>query len=491
MKKRAVMIMFDTLTRDFLPNFGNEWIHAPNFKRLQSKMITFNQFYGGSMPCMPARRELQTGRYNFLHRSWGPLESFDNSVFERLQEQDIYCHLVTDHSHYFEDGGATYHNRYSTWEGFRGQEGDRWMPRTITMENKNVNPLNKEGISVVQHYANRTQQLKEDDYSSVKTINAGLNFLKNHHDKDRWFLQIECFDPHEPFYVPEKYRDIYENIAADRVPYWPKYQNKDNVSEEDKINMRKEYAALISMCDFHLGRLLDYFDEKNMWDDTLIIVNTDHGFLLGEHDWYGKNIAPMYEEIIHIPFFMHVPSYQDKQGKSVEGIAQTIDIASTLLDYFDIIDEFDRDGKSLINIIDDELNHETIIFGTNGGHVCIYDGQYTYMRASANSDNGPIAQQTLAVTMMRGFFPNKLLENIRLIQGNRFTDGYPVIEIESVSNIDSYSLGNLLFDMKLDSKQNKPLNDNIIESRMIEKLIKKMTDIEAPESEFIRLGLKG
>lgn len=38
-------------------------------------MITFNQFYGGSMPCMPARRELQTGRYNFLHRSWGPLES--------------------------------------------------------------------------------------------------------------------------------------------------------------------------------------------------------------------------------------------------------------------------------------------------------------------------------------------------------------------------------------------------------------------------------
>lgn len=126
---RAVMIMFDTLSRNFLPNYNNNWVHAPNFKRLQDKTVTFDHFYGGSMPCMPARRELHTGNYNFLHRQWGPLESFDRSVFEELQKNDVYTHLVTDHSHYFEDGGATYHNRYSTWEGFRGQEGDRWIAR--------------------------------------------------------------------------------------------------------------------------------------------------------------------------------------------------------------------------------------------------------------------------------------------------------------------------------------------------------------------------
>ena len=39
-----------------------------------------------------------------------------------------------------------------------------------------------------------------------------------------------------------------------------------------------------------------------MWQDTLVIINTDLGFLLGEHDWLGKNVAPMYEEIIHLPF---------------------------------------------------------------------------------------------------------------------------------------------------------------------------------------------
>lgn len=45
-----------------------------------------------------------------------------------MKAKGIYTHIVTDHSHYWEDGGATYLTRYSSWEGFRGQEGDRWMP---------------------------------------------------------------------------------------------------------------------------------------------------------------------------------------------------------------------------------------------------------------------------------------------------------------------------------------------------------------------------
>jgi arylsulfatase A-like enzyme len=56
---------------------------------------------------MPARRDLHTGRLNFMHRSWGPLEPFDNSLPELLKKQGVYTHLVSDHLHYFEDGGAT------------------------------------------------------------------------------------------------------------------------------------------------------------------------------------------------------------------------------------------------------------------------------------------------------------------------------------------------------------------------------------------------
>ena len=122
------MVMYDSLNRHMLPNYGCDWTVAPNFKRLGQRTVTFDNHYVGSMPCMPARRELHTGRHNFLHRSWGPYEPFDDSTFSILRKNDIYTHLVSDHYHYWEDGGATYHHRYSSWINVRGQEG-RYLER--------------------------------------------------------------------------------------------------------------------------------------------------------------------------------------------------------------------------------------------------------------------------------------------------------------------------------------------------------------------------
>ncbi|MEY8446294.1 sulfatase-like hydrolase/transferase [Enterococcus ratti] len=487
---RAIMIMFDTLARDFLSNYGNKWIKTPNFDRLREKTVTFDNFYGGSMPCMPARRELHTGRYNFMHRMWGQLEPFDHSIFDVLQKNNVYCHLVTDHSHYFEDGGATYHNRYSTWEGFRGQEGDRWVPRKEGEKTQFYHPLNKSGVSVTQHFANRTRQVNEEEMSSVQTIQAGLTFLENYKNEDQWFLQIECFDPHEPFYVPEKYRKLYEENPTKTPYFWPKYGRvTEEITEENLIELQKEYASLISMCDHHLGKILDFVEKNNMWKDTLIIVNTDHGFLLGEHNWLGKNVAPMYEEIIHLPFFINYPSSTIE--KSCQVLSQTIDIPATLLDYFEIENRLDMDGKSLLPILrkEDTQLHEWVIFGTNGGHVNIYDGRYVYMRASVHPDNGPITVQTLNFSQMRGFFTKDILDKMVLKEGNRFTNQYPYIELAVSTFIDSYSVGHLLFDLKEDPKQENPLNNPELEKKMMEQLVKMMDQIEAPTSEYVRLGL--
>ncbi len=75
---------------------------------------------------MPARRDMHSGRLSFLHRSWGPLEPFDKSFPRLLFQNGVYSHLITDHHHYFEDGGATYHTRYDSFDFIRGQEGDPW-----------------------------------------------------------------------------------------------------------------------------------------------------------------------------------------------------------------------------------------------------------------------------------------------------------------------------------------------------------------------------
>ena len=200
---RAVLVLFDSLNRRLLPPYGADWVHAPNFTRLAAHAVRFDNCYGGSMPCMPARREMHTGRHNFLHRSWGPLEPFDDSVPEMLSGNGIYTHLVTDHPHYWEDGGATYHTRFRTHEFFRGQEGDAWKGQ-VADPPQPASTHRVRGTLWRQDLVNRQYLAEEADHPQTLTVNAGIEFIDTNRAEDNWFVQIECFDPHEPFF---SYRD--------------------------------------------------------------------------------------------------------------------------------------------------------------------------------------------------------------------------------------------------------------------------------------------
>lgn len=487
---KAIIMMFDTLTRKYLSAYGNEWVHTPEFKRLEAHTVTFDNFYAASLPCMPARRDLHTGRCSFLHRMWGPLEPFDVSVMERLKEHGIYTHLVTDHSHYWEDGGATYHNRYSTWEGFRGQEGDRWKPSLGENPVPPLGRLSKTGDSVRQNWTNRRFQPEERDMPSVKTVTAGLDFIKEFHEKDDWLLQIECFDPHEPFICPQEYRQLYEDEYEGAVFDWPAYRKTDSAEDRGEVDhIRKQYASLISMCDRYLGKVLDAMDRYGLWRDTMLIVNTDHGFLLGEHDWMGKNIQPAYDEIAHLPFFIWDPRYK-KMGERRDCLAQTIDIAPTLMDFFGLEADDTMDGRSLIPVLADEKPvRETAVFGIHGGHVNVTDGKYVYMKCASSEVNQPLYNYTLMPTAMRGFIPQVCIDEMELTDGGRYSHGSKVLKIPCRVPGSSSRYGNLLFEAEDGEQKNNLADGGPLEQQYRTLLIRCMEEMGAPKEQFVRLGL--
>ena len=277
--------MFDSLNKHFLQPYGCDWTSTPNFKRLAEKTVKFENCYVGSLPCMPARRELHTGRTNFLHRSWGPIEPFDDSMPEILKKNGVYSHLVSDHNHYWEDGGATYHTRYSSWEASRGQEGDPWKGaaegcyESETAFNSSLVAIPEFNNMKRQDQVNRSYIRSEEEFPQTITFEKGLEFLSANVNAQNWFVQIETFDPHEPFFTTDEYKALYgvEN-TGDKYD-WPPY---GTVLEDAQTvdTVRKTYAALLSMCDANLGKVLDFMDEHNMWDDTMLIVNTDHGYHL-------------------------------------------------------------------------------------------------------------------------------------------------------------------------------------------------------------------
>ncbi|MCI5773013.1 MAG: sulfatase [Erysipelotrichaceae bacterium] len=488
---KAVMVMFDTLSRRYLSTYGNDWVKTPNFERLKNKAIQFNNFFAGSLPCMPARRELHTGRYNFLHRSWGPMEPYDFSCFEALKKQKIYTHIVTDHSHYWEDGGATYLPRYTTWEGFRGQEGDRWVGMVNAsgrLEIPKQATTTKMGESFFFNHANRTRMIEEKDFSSVKTFEAGINFINDNKDEDNWLLQIEAFDPHEPFYVPQRFLDLYDDIVDDVVFEWPSYAPVcEDAALKKQIIMR--YAALISMCDHYLGKVLDVFDEHDLWQDTMLIVNTDHGFLMGEHEWWGKNVMPSYNEIVHLPFYYYDPRIPNMHGE-VDMLAQTIDIPATLLNYFKVEKPSTMLGEDLYQaIVENKDIHEAVLFGSFGGHINVCDGRYVYMRSSQDETNAPLYEYTLMPTRMRNYFEERNLKQATLDDTFACFRNYPVLKVRAKAMFSSYRFGNKLFDLACDEKQKHNLEDPELELKMIEKMRILMLANEAPQEQYVRLGM--
>lgn len=490
---RAVTIMYDSLNARFLPPYGAKDVHAPNFERLARHSITFDNFYCGSMPCMPARRELHTGRYNFLMRSWSPLEPFDDSMPEILSQNNICTQFVSDHCHYWQDGGLTYHQRFSCYDFIRGQEGDEWHARARGYSDMGGKRLARRQDTINREYT------REENCCHARCFSAAMDFLEHNVSEDNWYLHLEYFDPHEPFDCPDRYKRLYSDAPLPDFD-WPLYTP---ASEQDPEKLRQSvinYKACISMCDDYLGKVLDFFDAHDMWKDTLLIVNTDHGYMLGEHGYFAKNYMPCYEELVNIPFFLHDPRHPESAGTRRQALAQTIDIPATLLDYFGLEIPSSMQGKSLLPVtVKDQVIHDAILFGYFGKHINVRDERYVYMRAAR--DNGKLYEYTLMPTRLAAMFTREELQSAgeHLYTGFDYCGNIPMLRIPGntryVPNASHHQYdvhlqyGDLLFDLKEDRAQNHNLKDDAdLTARMTAKMIALMKASEAPVEQYQRMG---
>ena len=500
---KAVFVLFDSLNRHMLGCYGGQRVPTPNFDRLAARSVTFDRHYVGSLPCMPARRDMLTGRLNFLHRSWGPVEPFDVVFPELLNQAGVYSHLITDHFHYWEDGGATYHNRYDSYEFVRGQEGDPWKavvrpqwdrlretyhPRQFSTDRRTYyahNMVNREFIK------------EEEDFPSMRCFAHGFDFLDRNRDADDWLLQIECFDPHEPFFAPARFKEPFATGWNGPIRDWPSYNRVDELPPECE-ELRANYCATLSMCDHLLGQLLDYFDRHDMWKDTALILSTDHGFLLGEHDFWAKNRMQVYQELAHIPLFIHDPRAPELAGTRTSALTQTIDLAPTILDLFGIAPTSEMEGFSLLDTGNNEVRRDAALYGYFGGAVNVTDGRYTYHRFPADLATQEIFQYTLMATHIHSLFLPEELSRARLSDGFGFTRGAKVLKIPVIDRspmYTNYGPGALLesdtrlYDVETDPGQERPLRDHPEEARLIDLMARLMRANEAPAEAFARLDL--
>jgi arylsulfatase A-like enzyme len=304
-----------------------------------------------------------------------------------------------------------------------------------------------------------------------------------------WFLQLETFDPHEPFFSYQRYKDLYPHEYQGRHFDWPNYAQVRETPEEIR-HVRYEYAALVSMCDHYLGQVLDLMDEKDLWKDTMLIVNTDHGYLLGEHDWWAKVNMPFYNEIARMPLFIWDPRC-GKANERRSALVQTIDLAPTLLDFFQAPIPEHVQGKPLKDTIAGDVSvRAAALFGLHGAQVNCTDGKYVYMRGPAQKSNGPLYNYTLMPAHMASMFGVEELKNLELAEPFSFTKGIKTLKINANPWMDFHQYGTALYDVEQDPAQLNPIQDSEVERKMIELMVSLMKDSDAPPEQYERLGLE-
>jgi arylsulfatase A-like enzyme len=502
---KAVFVLFDSLCRNALGCYGSHSVRTPNFDRFARRAVTFDNHFVGSLPCMPARRDLHTGRLNFMHRSWGPLEPFDNSFPQLMWEAGIHTHLVSDHLHYFEDGGSTYHGRFRTWDFIRGQEYDPWkamvQPPLERLREK-WSPKHydfAEGWKRLQHAINSEFMQDEEQLPLARCFASGFEFLDLNRAADDWFLMLECFDPHEPFQAPRRFKEQYATGWQGGILDWPLYE-KVKDSPEEIAEIRANYAALVAACDHYFGRLLDYFDRHDLWRDTALILSTDHGFLLAEHDWWGKNLQPYYTEISHIPLIVHHPAFAARAGERRRALTQTMDLMPTFLDLFELPHPAEMRARTVVPLLDSERLHRDIgIFGMFGGPIGATDGRYTYYLYPEDLYAPGLHEYTLMPMHLHTLFSAAEMKTASLAPPFDFTKGMPILRIDALKDARRIPIhdnrkfdpgvGTTLYDLATDPQQMKPFRDAVLEQRMLAGIAQELLAHDAPRELYGRYGV--
>ena len=388
MPKRVVVILLDSLNRHLLGAYGSQEFETPNLDRIAEKAVVFDRHHVGSLPCMPARHDLLVGALDFLWRPWGSIEVWEEAITADLRRKGVTTMLVSDHPHLFEAGGENYHTDFTAWDYVRGHEGDPWRTRAdpsavgAPMVPAAPAPIHR------PYDDSRTWFRAEEDFPGPCTMQAAADWLRrdaSHHES--FMLLIDEFDPHEPFDTPEPWASKYDpDWEGDRL-IWPPYAvdaiKNGVVDERTAAHIRANYGAKLSMIDHWLGKVLDEIDDLSAGrdqEDVAVILCTDHGHYLGEHDTFGKPGAPIWRTLGHIPLMIRWPGAAPKR---VEALTTTVDIHATLCDVFGATPEHRTHGVSLVPLLTGEAEsvRSHLLSGYWSRHVYVIDDERTYGRS--------------------------------------------------------------------------------------------------------------
>jgi arylsulfatase A-like enzyme len=363
--------------------------------------LRFTRAYPEGMPTIPARRAIMSGRRTFPFRGWRrykdlppqpgwePVGSDGQMFTEYLRGRGWTVGYVTDNPHLLLPIHSRFRAKFDRVELVEGQVPLRRKPRRRVSQaevDRHLPPSMRGGRfepRMRAYLAANPRDRPEEQFLAARVFQRGMSWVEWARAHQPFALVIDSFDAHEPWDAPRRIVDLYGRPRArDVEPIQPfptpaaQYRELE-LTRTILRRMRQLYAAEVTFVDTWLGHFLTRLADLGLAQNTLVVLVSDHGVLLGEYGWVGKRYSEMHEELTHVPLLIRHPQGKGK-GSTSDYYASTHDIGPTVLSVLGQGVPEHMDGVDLSPLLDGRppavrRTHRTASYND---HVCASDGRW-------------------------------------------------------------------------------------------------------------------
>ncbi|MGB6223664.1 sulfatase [Haloferula sp.] len=383
-KPNVIFIVCDDLNTHVTTS-GYKHIQTPTFEKLAASGMSFGRAYCQYPVCGPSRASFLSGLYP---ESTGVIDNFSDIRQTRPGTVSL-PQAFKESGYWTASTGKIFHNGKAdhgelAWNEVVRFENDE-MPIEAAARKKweaehgpITRPRNRKAWreflpTVAKQTRNQApgwgpSGLTDAQHRDGKNARQAAEWIDQKSDGEKpFFIAVGIHKPHVPFLAPDKYFDLYplDKLQYEPAPpdFWKqaprtamcgRYKSMGFELGAENDPLRRElmqaYHACITFIDAQIGMIFDSLKKNGQWDNTIIVLTSDHGFQLGEHFMWGKDT--LFEVCNRVPLIIRVPGVTT-DGSSSDGLVELVDLYPTLTDLCGISAPDDLQGKSLVPMLKD------------------------------------------------------------------------------------------------------------------------------------------
>ncbi len=359
---------------DWVGCLGNGQVKTPNLDRLAAQGMLFTNAHCAAPVCNPSRSSVMTG---LRPSTTGVYENQQPGPFCRPKGHMMIPQYFRAHGWHTAGSGKIYHDwpgaadpadwdEYYFWNK-NGKKFGWFSPYSKhPVPQPDKRPASKICRATKRNFDWAALPYPDSAFPDFKSTTFGVNFLKKKHDKP-FFLAVGQFRPHIPWFVPEKYFDMYKLDEIKLPPYLENDLNdvpnpgkklaRTSASKHSKVKELGEwkkamrgYMASISFSDAQVGRLLKALEKSDYKNNTIVVLWSDHGYHLGEKEHWHKRT--LWERATRVPLIIKAPGVT-KAGVRCNLPVSLMDLYPTLLELSGLpaYSSIKGEGRSLVPLL--------------------------------------------------------------------------------------------------------------------------------------------